>query len=87
MHSVEREPVAAPIEALTARGESSVAAGRGELRDRLTLCKFHYEGVEKGIVACWGEPPLNVLWRLGIEKLASWYRNEWRLSPADVEKW
>ena len=58
-----------------------------ELRDRLNLCKNHYQMIEEGFVACWGEPPLDVLWRLGLEGLDTWYRNETRQSKRAVEQW
>ncbi len=63
------------------------ADATAELRDRLNLCKYHYRAIENGIVGCWGEPPLDVLWRLGQGSLATWYRNETRLSKREVDQW
>src|SRR5262245_33217186 len=47
------------------------------LREMLCLCTFHYRALADGVViACWGEPPLNIVWRLGPTDMATWYLNE-----------
>ena len=55
-------------------------------RNRLCLCRFHHQmGEHGGLASCRGEAPLGVVWRLGREPLASWFRNERRLGmTADV---
>jgi hypothetical protein len=54
----------------------------------LCLCAWHYRALADRInVACWGVPPLDVVWRLGQVDLATWYRNERRLTPEEVEQW
>ena len=58
-----------------------------ELRDRLVLCKGHYDLIKKGFVACWGEPPLDVVWRLGTGPNPRWYRNEAKLNEKQVATW
>ncbi len=48
--------------------------------NRLCLCRFHHQmGEHGGLASCRGEAPLGVVWRLGREPLASWFRNERRL--------
>ena len=58
-----------------------------ELRDRLCLCRAHYRAIADGLVGCWGEPPLDVVWRLGRGDCATWYHNERRLSAREIETW
>jgi hypothetical protein len=58
------------------------------LPEMLCLCSEHYQALADRIVlACWGVPPLNVLWRVGRTNMATWYRNERRLTPDEVERW
>ena len=71
----------------TGRGKQRSSDPQAELRDRLCLCKYHHRAIEDGIVGCWGDPPLDVVWRLGIAELGTWYRNEMRLSPEEVKAW
>jgi len=60
--------------------------GGDEDENLLTLClPHHQEGEHGGLARCRGRAPLDVVWRLGCEKLATWYRNEWRLDGQDGE--
>ena len=48
----------------------------------LTLCRFHHQQGEHGLLArCRGTAPLDIVWRLGHKGLATWWRNEMRLTP------
>jgi hypothetical protein len=48
-------------------------------------CRFHHQrGEHGGLASCTGVAPLGLLWRLGREGLAEWYRNERRLAPDQV---
>jgi hypothetical protein len=48
----------------------------------LTLCRFHHQQGEHGLLArCRGKAPLGIVWRLGHAGLATWWRNEMRLTP------
>src|SRR5262245_28538750 len=59
--------------------------GGDEESNLLSLCDFHHmEGEHGGLAHCWGRAPLDVYWRLGCEELATWYRNETQLEPADL---
>ena len=79
----------------TARGKQHIPKvvdldrrGLPVLREMLCVCTFHYRALaDRIVVACWGEPPLNVVWRMGPADIAIWYRNERRLTPEEVESW
>ena len=48
--------------------------------NRLCLCRFHHQmGEHGGLASCTGKAPLGVVWSLGREPLASWFRNERRI--------
>jgi hypothetical protein len=54
--------------------------------NRLCLCRFHHHEGEHGEFAkCRGKAPLDVIWRLGRPELATWWRNERRLSAREAE--
>jgi hypothetical protein len=54
--------------------------GSDDLTNRLCLCRFHHQrGQHGGLASCGGEAPLDVTWRLGRARSASWFRNERRL--------
>jgi hypothetical protein len=60
--------------------------GSNEPWNRLCLCRFHHHQGEHGELAkCWGKAPLDVTWRLGTRELATWWRNERKLSALEVE--
>ena len=60
--------------------------GSNEPWNRLCLCRFHHHQGEHGQLAkCRGKAPLDVTWRLGEPDLATWWRNERRLSPLETE--
>jgi hypothetical protein len=42
-------------------------------------CLHHHRGEHGGLTSCVGRAPLGVIWRLGREDLAEWWRNERRL--------
>jgi hypothetical protein len=49
--------------------------------NQTTACRFHHQMGEHGVFAsCRGEAPLGIVWRLGREELATWFRNELRVS-------
>ena len=61
--------------------------GSNEPWNRLCLCRFHHHQGEHGELAkCSGKAPLGVTWRLGKEGLATWWRNERRLSAEEAEE-
>jgi hypothetical protein len=54
--------------------------GPDEPSNLLGLCWLHHqEGVHGDLARVRGTAPLGLVWRLGKEALASWYRNERRL--------
>jgi hypothetical protein len=54
--------------------------GGGGHSNRICLCRFHHQmGEHGGLASCRGKAPLAVVWRLGREPLASWFRNERRI--------
>ena len=54
--------------------------GSNQAWNQLCLCRAHHQQGEHGELArCRGKAPLQVLWRLGKNETASWYRNETRL--------
>jgi hypothetical protein len=60
--------------------------GSNEPWNRLCLCRFHHHQGEHGEFAkCRGKAPLDVIWRLGRPELATWWRNERRLSAREAE--
>jgi hypothetical protein len=60
--------------------------GSNEPWNRLCLCRFHHHQGEHGDLAkCRGKAPLDVTWRLGKEELATWWRNERKLSALEAE--
>jgi hypothetical protein len=49
--------------------------------NQTTVCRFHHQMGEHGTFAsCRGKAPLGIVWRLGREVLATWFRNELRVS-------
>ena len=45
-------------------------------------CAWHHlQGEHGGLASCRGKAPLDVIWRLGTEKLGTWFRNERRMDP------
>jgi hypothetical protein len=59
--------------------------GSHEPWNRLCLCRFHHHQGEHGELAkCRGKAPLDVTWRLGKEELATWWRNERKLSALEA---
>jgi hypothetical protein len=53
--------------------------------NKTCLCRFHHQrGEHGGLASCTGVAPLGLLWRLGREGLAEWYRNERRVAPDQV---
>jgi hypothetical protein len=55
--------------------------GRDDLSNRICLCRFHHQRGEHGdLAACRGRAPLGIVWRLGRTGLATWYRNERRVT-------
>jgi len=60
--------------------------GSNDPWNRLCLCRFHHHQGEHGELAkCRGKAPLGVTWRLGKEELATWWRNERKLSALEAE--
>jgi Domain of unknown function (DUF222) len=56
--------------------------GSDELTNRACLCRFHHQqGEHGGLARVEGEAPLGLTWRLGVEELGRWYRNERRVQP------
>jgi Domain of unknown function (DUF222) len=54
--------------------------GSDELTNRTCLCRFHHQqGEHGGLARVEGEAPLGLTWRLGVEELGRWYRNERRV--------
>lgn len=48
------------------------------------LCRMHHQqGEHSGRMRIRGVAPLNIVWRLGVPKLATWFRNEIRLGSLD----
>jgi len=48
----------------------------------LVLCVFHHlQGEHGGLARVRGRSPLAVVWQLGVDDLAVWYRNERRIPP------
>jgi hypothetical protein len=61
--------------------------GGGDEPDNLiSLCRFHHHrGAHGELGACTGKAPLRLLWRLGRQDVAEWYRNERQVaSPLDL---
>ncbi len=59
------------------RGGDRKAAG-----NRVCLCRFHHQqGEHGGCASVRGQAPLGLIWRLGVEEVGSWFRNERRLEP------
>ena len=53
------------------------AGGGNELSNRECLCRFHHQrGEHGGLARCRGLAPLEVTWRLGRDRAATWWRNE-----------
>jgi hypothetical protein len=51
--------------------------GSDDLSNRTTLCRFHHQMGEHGLLAsCRGTAPLEIDWRLGREEVGVCYRNE-----------
>jgi hypothetical protein len=90
-----RDPNCCEAPGCTGRGKRRVPAVLDldrdplpDLRHVLCLCTFHFEALDDRILAaCWGVPPGNVVWRLGIPEVATWYRNERKLTLEEVERW
>jgi hypothetical protein len=62
----------------------SRGGARKALSNRLCLCRFHHQrGEHGGLARCRGAAPLGVVWRLGREDCAAWFRNERRLDARD----
>jgi len=54
--------------------------GSDELWNQLCLCRAHHRQGEHGDLArCRGRAPLGIVWRLGKNGSATWYRNETRI--------
>ena len=55
--------------------------GGDDTANRICLCRFHHQrGEHGGLAACTGSAPIGVLWRLGRPAVATWFRNERRVS-------
>src|SRR4026208_1920994 len=60
----------------TARGKQRIPKvvdldrrGLPGLREMLCLCTFHYRALaDRIVIACWGEPPANGVWRAGTPR-------------------
>jgi len=51
----------------------------------MALCSFHHLQGEHGRFArVRGKAPLDVVWRLGTPELATWWKNERRLTPEEA---
>jgi hypothetical protein len=53
---------------------------------QVCVCRFHHQMGEHGAFAqCRGRAPLDVVWRLGKEKLGSWYRKEVKIERPESQ--
>jgi len=56
--------------------------GKSELENLACLCRMHHQmGEHGGRARVRGRAPLGMVWRLGVPRLATWFRNEMRLEP------
>ena len=54
--------------------------GGNDLRNRKCECRWHHQrGEHGGLLSCGGTAPLDVTWRLGAPRFATWYKNDRRL--------
>ena len=59
--------------------------GSDDLSNRGCMCAFHHRLGEHGsLLTCFGKAPLDVTWRLGLEHLAEWFRNETHIAAPAV---
>ena len=58
--------------------------GSDEPWNQVALCAFHHQQGEHGRLArVRGTAPLDLLWRLGVPDLGTWWKNERRIDPRD----
>jgi len=51
--------------------------GGNESTNLVLLCAFHHlQGEHGGLARCRGQAPLDIVWRLGDDDLATWWKNE-----------
>jgi len=59
--------------------------GGDELWNRIAVCSFHHLQGEHGLLAqLRGTAPLDITWRLGLVRYASWWKNERRLDAPEA---
>jgi hypothetical protein len=57
--------------------------GSDDPSNKVSLCEFHHQqGMHGLLAACRGRAPLDLVFRVGLVRLARWFRNDRRIQPS-----